>query len=105
MSNLPIHFEELNWIPAATGIRYKEYIYNDQRMRLAEFSEGFVEEDWCTKGHVGLVVEGSMKIDFNGEVVSYQKGDGLWISEGNASKHKVLMEKGGRALLFLVETL
>ncbi|MBL4755385.1 MAG: hypothetical protein JKY52_17535 [Flavobacteriales bacterium] len=46
-----------------------------------------------------------MKIDFNGEVVSYQKGDGLWISEGNASKHKVLMEKGGRALLFLVETL
>ena len=105
MSNIPIHFQELKWVEAAIGLRYKEYIRRNQRIRLAEFSEGFVEEDWCTKGHVGCVLEGSMKIDFNGKLVCYHKGDGLWINEGDKDKHKVIIEEGGKVLLFLVEHL
>ena len=102
MSETLIEFEKLPWIEA-TGVRTKEYVRGDQKIRLVEFSEGFIEEDWCTKGHVGYVLEGSMDIDFNGEVISYTTGDALWIEEGEAEKHKVLIEAGGRVLLVLFE--
>jgi len=105
MSKGLIEFEELEWVQGATGARYKEYIQGDQKMRLVEFSYGFNEEDWCIKGHIGFVIKGSMKIDFSGNVVSYHSGDGLWIAEGEADKHKVLIGEGGSVLLFLVEPL
>ena len=105
MSTAPIEFENLEWVEGGIGARYKECIQKDQKIRLIEFSYGFIEEDWCTKGHIGFVVDGSMKIDFSGNVVSYNKGDGLWIASGEADKHKVLIEKGGSVLLFLVESL
>jgi len=104
-TNTLIRFSSLEWITPATGARYKEYIQDGQKIRLVEFSEGFVEEDWCTKGHIGYVLEGAMKIDFNGEIANYSKGDALWIEEGDKDKHKVLIGRGERVHLFLVEAL
>ena len=98
-----IEFEKLDWIQAGSGAKYKEYVNGTQKIRLLEFIEGFVEEDWCIKGHVGYVVEGEMKIDFNGQIVNYSKGDGLWISAGTEQQHKVLIDQGGRVLLVLFE--
>ena len=98
-----IEFEKIDWEGPATGVRTKEIIQNNQKIRLVEFSEGFIEEDWCTKGHIGYVIEGSMRIDFNGKKVDYKQGDGLMIQEGEEQKHKVLINPGERVLLFLVE--
>ena len=44
-----------------------------------------------------------MQIDFNGIIKPYKKGDGLWISQGENSKHKVLIEKGKHVELILFE--
>lgn len=51
-----------------------------------EFSEGFSEEDWCTKGHIGYVLEGRFSIDFNGKEIPFIAGDGIFITEGEESK-------------------
>jgi quercetin dioxygenase-like cupin family protein len=59
---------------------------------LAEFSREFVEADWCTKGHIGYVLEGQIEIDFDGEAIVFGPGDGLFIPAGEEHKHK------GRAL-------
>ena len=45
-----IRFSEEEWSATGLGVRSKEYINGKQRIRLVEFSEGFVEHDWCIKG-------------------------------------------------------
>ena len=69
------------------------------------FSESFVEKDWCTKGHVGVVISGSMKVDFNGVIQKFEKGDALNIPSGKDHRHKVLMGAGDRVELMLFEEL
>jgi quercetin dioxygenase-like cupin family protein len=54
-------------------------------------------------GHVGFVLRGEMKIDFNGKILSYKAGDGIWINQGVDSKHKVIIEKDKFVELILFE--
>ena len=103
MNDVLVNFENMKWQNPAPGICYKEYIKDNQRIRLVEFSEQFNEVDWCTKGHVGYVIGGKISIDFNGEILTFRKGDGLFISEGEENKHKGSVGKGEKALLILFE--
>jgi len=50
-----IGFDKLPWNESAAGLRYKAFISGDQQIRLVEFSEGFIEPDWCRKGHSGYI--------------------------------------------------
>lgn len=102
-TNYLIDFENIDWESPAPGIRFKARVRNNQRMRLVEFSEGFVEKDWCTKGHMGYVLEGSLTIDFNGKRLEFKCGDGIFICRGEGNKHKARIAKGKRALVVLFE--
>ena len=103
MGNVLINFKNMTWENPAPGIRYKEHIKNTQRIRLVEFSEKFVETDWCAKGHIGYVIEGKISIDFDGRTIEFNAGDGLFIPEGEENKHKASIGKGDQALLILFE--
>jgi len=98
-----IEFAKLDWIIPSVGVRYKEFIKGNQKLRLVEFSEGFFEADWCTKGHIGYVIEGQFKIDFSGEIANFSKGDALWIPEGEENKHKLVIMNKITAKLILFE--
>ncbi len=101
MNEYLIDFQSMNWESHALEVRYKAFIRGDERIRLVEFSEEFVEKDWCTKGHVGYIIEGCISIDFNGKLVNFKAGDALIIPEGD--KHKGSIAKGERALVILFE--
>ncbi len=103
MNDNPIDFKNMGWESPAPGIRYKVYVRGDQRIRLAEFSEDFSEPDWCTRGHVGYVLEGRIAIDFNGEIIDFRSGDGIFIPEGEESRHKGKVARGEKALIILFE--
>ncbi len=94
----------MNWESPAQGFRYKSYVEGNQRIRLVEFSEEFVEEDWCTKGHMGYILKGRVSIDFNGILLKFRKGNGFFIPEGEKNKHKARIAKGKKALIILFET-
>lgn len=98
-----INFEGIPWVQAGRGIRYKVFKSDIQQIRLVEFSEGFMEEDWCLRGHAGYVLEGSCIIDFNGEKELFSAGDTMFIAKGEEDKHKVIMDKEGRVLMLLFE--
>jgi hypothetical protein len=98
-----INFQSMNWENPSSGVRYKVFIRDNQRIRLVEFSEEFAEKDWCTKGHVGYVIDGSVSIDFDGKLVNFKSGDGLFIPEGEANKNKGRVAKGEKALVILFE--
>jgi quercetin dioxygenase-like cupin family protein len=85
-----IDFEHLEWESPLLGARFKSHVSNGKQLRLLELSQEFVEHDWCEKGHVGLVLEGAMEVDYHGATVSYKKGDGLFIPQGCAHKARPL---------------
>jgi mannose-6-phosphate isomerase-like protein (cupin superfamily) len=98
-----IQFDALPWETPSPGVKQKIVIKDHQRLRLLQFDDQFVEEQWCTKAHVGFVVSGTMTIDFDGTIKQYVKGDGLWIDAGESQKHKVMMGKGCKVELILFE--
>lgn len=104
MTEYLIHFESMEWEHPKKGMKQKIYSDEKDRIRLLRFSDDFIEEEWCLKNHIGFVLNGEMKINFNGEIKSYRKGDGLWIKEGESSKHKVSIEKGKHIELILFES-
>jgi len=95
-----IDFQTMPWDAPAVGIRFKAYEHNGRRLRLAEFTREFAEPDWCTKGHIGYVLEGQMEIDFDGEAIMLGPGDGLFIQPGDKHTAKVITDT---AKVILVE--
>ncbi|KAF5412150.1 MAG: phosrestin [Euryarchaeota archaeon] len=103
MNDNLINFKNMDWESPAPGIRYKVYVRDNQRIRLVEFSQDFNEPDWCTRGHVGYVLEGRLTIDFDCELIDFMSGDGIFIPEGEESRHKGTVARGEKALIILFE--
>jgi hypothetical protein len=97
-----IDFEQLEWSVAAPGARFKAAEGDGTRLRLLEFTDQFVETDWCRKGHSGLVLEGTLEIDFHDRRERFEPGHALHIPAGEAGKHKA-SALSPRVLLFVVE--
>jgi quercetin dioxygenase-like cupin family protein len=92
MEQYKINFDSMSWQTPADGVKFKAYQQGGRKLRLVEFAKEFVEPDWCTKGHIGYVLEGQMEIDFDGEKVAFGPGDGVFISAGKKHKAKVLTD-------------
>jgi quercetin dioxygenase-like cupin family protein len=95
MEQCKVDFESIQWETPTVGIKCKAYEQEGRKLRLVEFSKEFVEPVWCTKGHIGYILEGQMEIDFDGNVIVFGPGDGLFIPAGQEHKHKgrVLTDK------------
>ena len=105
MNDHKIIFDSLEWTDAGAGARYKAFVHGNQRLRLVEFSEGFIEQDWCARGHAGIVLDGTFALDFDGDVERYGKGDVIFILGGEADRHKAVLGKGEKVTLLLFEVL
>ena len=98
-----VEFDKILWNEPAKGVRSKVFINENQQIRIVEFSEGFIEQDWCRKGHIGYVINGNFSNDYNGTLEKYKKGDVICIPKGENDKHKVIMGKGEKVTLLLFE--
>ena len=82
-----VSFDSIEWQSPLKGARFKAFQQGNRKLRLVEFHRGFAEPDWCTKGHIGYVLDGEMDIDFNGTLVRFSAGDGVYIPPGVENKH------------------
>jgi quercetin dioxygenase-like cupin family protein len=92
MEKYKVDFKTMPWDTPAVGVRFKVHEQDGRKLRLAEFTKEFVENDWCAKGHIGYVLEGQMEIDFDGKVIMFGPGDGIFIPAGDKHKAKVLTD-------------
>lgn len=99
MEQYKIDFESIQWEIPAEGIRFKAYKQNNKQVRIVEFTDKFVETDWCRKGHIVYILDGQLEVNFNGKLVVFNKGDGLFIPTGEKDRHI------GRALTKIVRML
>ncbi|MDQ3750789.1 MAG: hypothetical protein M3367_17490 [Acidobacteriota bacterium] len=74
MSQFKVNFDDMEWESSQAGTRFKAFRQNGKQIRLIEFTEDFIEKDWCIKSHIGFVLEGELEIDFGGECVNYAGG-------------------------------
>ncbi|MGA9667194.1 MAG: hypothetical protein WBQ69_12220 [Gallionella sp.] len=95
-------FDSLEWQSSIHGARFKAFRSGDRQLRLVEFTDQFVEPEWCEKGHIGYVIQGELEIDFHGNLVRYPEDFGIFIPAGSASGHKA-RSVTPTVLLFLVE--
>lgn len=98
-----VDFDKVAWNEPAEGVRSKTFINGNQQIRLIEFSEGFIEPDWCRNGHAGYVIDGEFSNDYNGTIERYKKGDVIFIPKGEQAKHKAILNKGEKVTLLLFE--
>lgn len=95
--------DSIEWVNAGVGVRYKAFVHDNQRLRLVEFSDGFVEPDWCVNGHAGIVLDGSFAIDYHGSLERYSRGDVIFVPGGEAHRHKAVLDRDEKATLLLFE--
>jgi ethanolamine utilization protein EutQ (cupin superfamily) len=87
MEQCKIDFTSMPWEISSEGARSKTYEQKGKQVRLVEFTDEFIETNWCTKGHIGYILEGQLEVNFNGNEVVFNKGDGLFIEAGEKDKH------------------
>ena len=98
-----VAFDDVNWEPTLDGsARLKRVARGGKVFRLVELKRSTVHAHWCEVGHVGMIVEGELEIDFDGEKKNFGAGDALMIPDGAGDRHRprALTEK---AVMFLIE--
>jgi quercetin dioxygenase-like cupin family protein len=85
---LHIPFPKIPWQSKAPGQRQKALQQEGKQIRVMEITPEFVEPDWCTKGHIGMVLEGTMELEFKHQTFIYQPGDAFMIPAGAEHGHK-----------------
>jgi len=94
-------FETVDWQSPAPKVRFKAISRAGVKLRLLEFSRGFVEHDWCTKKHIGYVLAGELALEMPEGTVHLRAGDGI-VLPGAETKHKATALTD-TVTLFLVE--
>lgn len=101
MSPFKIGFEKMDWEQVRPDVRQKVYREGSRQIRLVEFDTSDGAEHWCESGHIGYVLKGALRISFDGDVISFKAGDGLFIPPGAENKHRSVEISPGTQLLMV----
>ncbi len=71
------------------------------RVRMVEYTPGYLADHWCTKGHVLLCLEGELRTELeDGRVFTLRPGMSYQVADG-AEPHRSSTAVGAR--LFIVD--
>lgn len=101
--DLLVRFDDIPWEALAAGVRFKAFVREGQRLRLLEFSPGFEEAEWCTRGHAFHVLEGSFTLRTRRGEQRFVAGDVGFLGAGEGDAHKAVLGPDERARLLLFE--
>ncbi|MDP3466821.1 MAG: DHCW motif cupin fold protein [Daejeonella sp.] len=105
MSQIP--FQTINWSAiektehqGESGTAYWQTIqFPGLRIRLVEYSKGYLADHWCQKGHIVHCLEGVFVSELNtGELVKLEKG-GTYVVSDELSSHRSVTENGVKLLI------
>ncbi len=75
--------------------------FHDIRVRMVEYSPGYVADHWCSKGHVILCLSGHLDIELrDGARLSLKSGQSYHVGDGDPP-HRSSAPEGAR--LFIVD--
>ncbi|GLQ96530.1 DHCW motif cupin fold protein [Dyella mobilis] len=75
--------------------------FGGMRVRMIEYTPGYLADHWCTKGHILLCVEGELHTDLeDGRTFTLRPGMSYQVSDG-AEPHRSYTKIGAK--LFVVD--
>ena len=88
--------------PGAPGVaRWRTHQAGNLRVRMVEYSAGYAADHWCRRGHVLLVLDGTLTTELeDGRVFTLTAGMSYQVANG-AEPHRSRTETGAR--LFIVD--
>jgi len=88
--------------PGEKGIAlWKTRTFADIRVRMVEYSPGYLADHWCAKGHVILCLNGFLDIELkDGTRLCLKKGQSYHVGDGDPP-HRSSAPEG--ATLFIVD--
>ncbi len=107
MSDQNIPFQIIDWskIPKTehtgeTGVAYWQTIqFQGLRIRIVEYSEGYLADHWCEKGHIVYCLEGDVVNELkDGKKSILTKGMSYVVSD-ELSSHRSVTENGVKLLI------
>lgn len=107
MNNKNIPFQAIDWsdIPKTehkgeTGIAYWQTLQLEGlRIRIVEYSKGYVADHWCTKGHIVHCLEGDFVSELNdGRKYTLKKGM-TYVVTDELSSHRSTTVNGVKLLI------
>jgi quercetin dioxygenase-like cupin family protein len=105
MSNIP--FRAIDWTSiekieykGETGVAYWQTIqFAGLRIRLVEYSGGYLADHWCQKGHIVHCLEGEFISELStGEKIKLVQGETYVVSD-ELSSHRSVSENGVKLLI------
>lgn len=105
MSNIP--FQNIDWDsiaktehPGEKGTSFWQTLQLDNlRIRIVEYSAGYLADHWCHKGHIVHCLEGDFISELEGgEEVSLTKGMTYVVSD-ELSSHRSVSKNGVKLLI------
>jgi mannose-6-phosphate isomerase class I len=107
MSQKNIPFQVINWDliekinhPGEQGdSTWQTLQFNGLRIRIVEYSAGYIADHWCQKGHIVHCLEGQFITEQeNGEKLTLQKGMSYVVSD-ELSSHRSIAETAVKLLI------
>jgi quercetin dioxygenase-like cupin family protein len=98
-----IAFAQLEWQDEAPGIRAQATTHEGSRWAVVEYAPGAHRVQWCTDGHRGWVVDGTIEYEFDDGQASLRAatGEAFRLPGGQAHRGRNLAD--GRTRLFLID--
>jgi len=103
--NMP--FQVINWDeisktihPGTTGTAFWQTLqFSGFRVRIVEYSKGYLADHWCQKGHIVYCLEGEFTTEMEtGESFQLTKGMTYIVSD-ELSSHRSITETGVKLLI------
>ena len=85
-----------------TGIAYwRTRNFGDLRVRMVEYSPGYLADHWCSKGHILLCLEGELHTELaDGRTLVLTPGQSYQVAD-EAEPHRSITDVGAK--LFIVD--
>ena len=102
-----IPFETIDWKTiekiehkGETGTSFWQTIqFGGLRIRIVEYSKGYLADHWCQKGHIVHCLEGEFVSEMqNGDTFTLSKGMSYVVSD-NLSSHRSISKNGVKLLI------
>ena len=107
MKNIPFGITDWSKIPASehrgeTGMAYwRTQQFDALRVRMVEYSPGYLADHWCSKGHILLCLEGELQTELaDGRKFILKPGMSYQVADG-AEPHRSYTPGGVK--LFIVD--
>ena len=107
MEHIPFGTTDWSTVPATTHpgetgtALWRTREFGGIRVRIVEYSPGYLADHWCDKGHILLVLEGELETELaDGRSVALKSGMSYQVADG-AEPHRSRTRNGAK--LFVVD--